>query len=705
VADNFILTSDKYDFDLTLPENQIPAPPIKATKQQLEEQLTQAESLFDQLQKGYVANSDRYASRSEFDKAKRETLLMIQETIPADLNRIAKWEEKYSVKSKDSAVGKPSVAIPASRVYELQQEYKDYQKIANNPPASVKRYLDAIKEVRNLQAKMDKAGTKESKMSDADKYLALAAAWQKVRPAITPEVEEFARKSVPTSINRYGEVLTISSTTKRDDRFTSAEVDSFFESNLNNAMKAAERQFSDVVVVSEDRWGRPLESTRIRNEKQSAELASFENRLNQVVGGTANAADVIQVGTGVSATPVTPVGGAPGQENRGAMTGRLGQQALTPQAAAQDRQFAGARPIETPRVATETVGDFRGAMTGQLEAGLGARGAVRPPTDGAGTGTGTGAGSGTGRAGRGGAGAGAAGGAAGAATIDGKRAGLNWEDNIRKYFPKQAWLLDEVDRGSNADLFDLLKEYSVPRPLTQEEIAIFAARLENTGYYKGLASSGKIRQIKSVVGDIGFDTTDFTQFVNRAINLGWEGDRLAQETYREVFSTNPDGSYINPVAAQRALKSNDYLGLAKVSREYFNPVGTDAANTRIVRVLTGEQNSEDFVRQERELAKQRYAHLAPLIDQGLSLEDIASNYKRTAAEILERDINSIDMSQADYEVALKFGEEGKQRVMTNGEWERLLRTDAKYGWDKTENAKAEARSLANTVVQAFGRII
>jgi len=395
---------------------------------------------------------------------------------------------------------------------------------------------------------------------------------------------------------------------------------------------------------------------------------------------------------------VTPQGGAPGQENRGAMTGRLGQQAATPAAATQDRQFAGTRPIAAPRTAGEMVGDYRGDMTGRLEAGLGPRGPVTPPKDKNDKTGGTGGGTG-------GGGAGAGKGAGGLKNIDGTKAGLNWEENIRKYFPKQAWLLDEVDRGTNQDLFDLLKEYSVPRPLTKEELAIFDARLENTGYYKGLATSGKIRDIKKVVGNLGFDTTDFTRFVNRAINLGWEGERLAQETYKEVFSTNPDGSYINPVAAQRALKSNDYLGLAKVSREYFNPVGTNSANTRILRVLTGEQNQEDFVRQERELAKQRYGHLSSLIDQGLSLEDIASNYKRTAASILERDENSIDMTQADYEIALRFGEEGKQRVMTNGEWERLLRTDPRYGWEKTENAKAEARSLANTVVQAFGRII
>jgi len=34
-----------------------------------------------------------------------------------------------------------------------------------------------------------------------------------------------------------------------------------------------------------------------------------------------------------------------------------------------------------------------------------------------------------------------------------------------------------------------------------------------------------------------------------------------------------------------------------------------------------------------------------------------------------------------------------------------LRSDKKYGWDKTENAKREARNLASSIAQAFGRVI
>lgn len=685
MAEDFTLSGSEVSIDLTNPANQVPKPPVALSVEELQSQLEQAKILQEDLNKGFGKTETPFASRAEFDKAKRENLALIQTTLPDAIKKRKGWEDRYSVKR--AQVGADTVVVPATEVYQIQQNYKA---VTTNPAPGVKRYLDAVNVVRQLQAKIDKPGTKENKMSEADQFLMLASAWNGVKATITPEVEKVLGNQIPTTVDKYGRSL------DSVNIALPSEIDTFIQSNATKAMNAADRQFSTRVVETEDKYGRPLTYTSIRDEKQSADLSAFETRLNRVVQ---TGATLQQTATETVKAPVVPIGGAPGQEFRGEMTGRLGQQAATPVAATQDRQFAGARPVTAPRTAGEQVGDFRGTMTGRLDAGLGARGPVTPTPSGGGTG---GTGGGTGGSGRGGAGAG---GATGAATIDGKRAGLNWEENIRKYFPKQAWLLDEVDRATNADLFDLLKEYSVPRPLTQEEIAIFSARLENTGYYKNLATSGKIREITAVVGNLGFDTTDFSRFVNRAINLGWEGPRLTQETYREVFSTNPDGSYVNPTAAQRALKSNDYLAYANISRSYFNPVGSDVANSRIVRALTGEQNAEDFARQERELAKQRYSHLAPLIDQGLTLEDIASNYKRTAAAILERDVNSIDMTQADYEVALRFGEEGKQRVMTNGEWERLLRTDPRYGWEKTENAKAEARALANTVVQAFGRII
>lgn len=277
----------------------------------------------------------------------------------------------------------------------------------------------------------------------------------------------------------------------------------------------------------------------------------------------------------------------------------------------------------------------------------------------------------------------------------------DWEATFRATFPSKAWLLDQ-DRTKYPQLFALLqKAHDEKYYESTEGQARFAAELQGVDFYKELASSGKVREIKGIVGDLGFDSTDFSKFVTDSINFGWTGDTLKSETYKEVFRRNPDGTYANPTSVKRATVGNDYLGVQLIAKNYFN----SAPQSSIESVLTGTITTQDFQRQQREIAKKRYGHLSDLIDQGVTLEDLAGNYKQTAAKLLEVDPNTIDMSAADYEIALAFGEEGKKRAMTTGEWEKLLRTDSRYGWEKTENAKSEARSLANNLAQAFGRII
>jgi len=276
-----------------------------------------------------------------------------------------------------------------------------------------------------------------------------------------------------------------------------------------------------------------------------------------------------------------------------------------------------------------------------------------------------------------------------------------WEQLFIKNNPAKAWYLTELDRAKYPQLFAILKEYALARPLTVEEQAAFAAKLDGTDFFRELSTSGKIREIKKVVGDLGFDGSDFTRFVHTAINMGYTGDRLKEETYKEVFKKGDDGKYINPIAFKRVIAGNDYLNVKLIGKQYFNEVSSDT----IEKVLTGEIGSTDVQRQQRYLAGQKYQHLDNLLEQGLTLQDIASSYQTSAAKLLEVDLNTIDMSAADYEVALNFGEEGKKRMMTSGEWDRLLRTESKYGWEKTNNAKQEARGLASSLVQAFGRII
>lgn len=279
---------------------------------------------------------------------------------------------------------------------------------------------------------------------------------------------------------------------------------------------------------------------------------------------------------------------------------------------------------------------------------------------------------------------------------------VDWKPKFREMFPGQSWLLD-LDSTKYSGLFKLLETGVKDQMwLTPESQARFAGQLQGTDFYVELKTNDTVRNIKSLVGDLGFDKTPFNTFLKDAMNFGWKDDTLKQKVYEEAFRKDPaTGNYVNTTTVERVRKSSPYLSVANIGKAFFSTV----SDNTIAGVLTGSMIQDDVVRQQRELAKGKYGHLSNLIDQGLSLADISDSYKTQASKLLERDPNSIDMSQGAYSQAFDFGEEGKKRLMSTSEWERKLRSDATFGWDKTQNARDEARALASSISQAFGRVI
>jgi hypothetical protein len=276
-----------------------------------------------------------------------------------------------------------------------------------------------------------------------------------------------------------------------------------------------------------------------------------------------------------------------------------------------------------------------------------------------------------------------------------------WETIIREQFPAKAWLLD-LDRAKYPQLFKVLSTAIAEESYkTPEGRARFEAQLEGTEFYKEISQSKQLKTIQSLVGTLGFEGSDFTKFVSDSINFGYDGDILKQKVYEQVFAKDDANNYINPTALKRVKESADYIRTQNIAKAFFgNPSDDD-----IEQVLTGQMLAADYERQQRVFAGQRYGHLKDLLDQGMTMKSIAANYRTSAARLLELDENAIDMSTGAFEQAVSFGEEGKKRLMTNSEWEKLLRTDPQYGWEKTNNAKDEARSLSANIAQAFGRIL
>ena len=281
-----------------------------------------------------------------------------------------------------------------------------------------------------------------------------------------------------------------------------------------------------------------------------------------------------------------------------------------------------------------------------------------------------------------------------------------WESTFKEKFPSKAWLLTEIDRAKYPQLFSTIQNAITTKMYDSTTgLALFEEQLKGTDFFKEISTSGKVQEIKKLVGNLGFDTTDFVQFVNTSINFGWTGDKLKQETYKNAFDVEPDtGKYLNPNAVARVRASADYISTQNIAKQFFN---MNPSETDVLKVLTGAQTAADYEMQQREFVKniESYKHLAPLLDLGLTMTSIADRYRKTAANLLEVDENAIDMSTANYEQALTYNDNGKMRLMTNGEWEKLLRTDPRYKWEFTNNAKSEARSLSSNIAQALGKVV
>jgi hypothetical protein len=104
----------------------------------------------------------------------------------------------------------------------------------------------------------------------------------------------------------------------------------------------------------------------------------------------------------------------------------------------------------------------------------------------------------------------------------------------------------------------------------------------------------------------------------------------------------------------------------------------------------------------KEMSKAFYGKLAPLIDQGVKVSDISSQFAYYKSQMLEIPDSSISIFDEDIQQALK--NEGGDGVMTITDYRKLLRTNPKTKpvFLKTKSAREEAAGYANEILRSFG---
>jgi hypothetical protein len=96
-----------------------------------------------------------------------------------------------------------------------------------------------------------------------------------------------------------------------------------------------------------------------------------------------------------------------------------------------------------------------------------------------------------------------------------------------------------------------------------------------------------------------------------------------------------------------------------------------------------------------------YGGFADEFAQGFDVADIAMSYRQTMADLLERDINTVDLSDPMVQRAMQNrGDDGKPKPLTKYEFERLVRQSP--DWDKTTNAMSAYTDIGESILRSFG---
>lgn len=290
-----------------------------------------------------------------------------------------------------------------------------------------------------------------------------------------------------------------------------------------------------------------------------------------------------------------------------------------------------------------------------------------------------------------------------------KTASVDDVDNLRRvvqqYAPAFSYLL-EPSGVFGQDVISVLAK-AVRQDYTNEKLV---GELRTTEYFKTTEAAArqfdaqldsdkqaqieaKKNDLRQKIGSLNLDEETFTSVVRNVVRRGLGDASASQLLYSAAFTAGSKPAMATPEVGR----------LRELAKSYNYSITAD----EIQSVLTGRPMTSGAIISEKDLVDKMRANikgvlpqLSDQIDAGLTLSDIAGNYRKYAAAVLEKDENQINMFDGPFLDAFGTKETGQ---LSLGEWVRVLKSDPRYGYQYTENANRQATDVALTIATAFGK--
>ena len=307
----------------------------------------------------------------------------------------------------------------------------------------------------------------------------------------------------------------------------------------------------------------------------------------------------------------------------------------------------------------------------------------------------------------------------------GVKKNATWKEYFTKQFPQFASMFDGGEGEDKArtmfgnDLIDLFIDVATNPDnydLTSEAgLNAFDGKLMATKYYQETGDKQRKWDLETTGNKTSLINLTRPKIASRyaALNLSKDQiDSITTYVLRNGMDDFTTDQYVYSLSAEMGKSLAGAIpeaeDMRKIARSYgYRPTDLEdmiaASATGKAYGPSGETITQDTLRNKaKNYAKALYPHLMQQIDAGMTLADVFEPYKDRAAQILEKPVTAFDMNDPLFMRALKADEKGQQ--MSMGEWERTIKSDAKYGYQYTQEANDIAQSMGLYIARAFGKI-
>jgi len=250
----------------------------------------------------------------------------------------------------------------------------------------------------------------------------------------------------------------------------------------------------------------------------------------------------------------------------------------------------------------------------------------------------------------------------------------------------------------------------------------FQAELRGTNWWKTTTASAREWDAASALDPATYQAkvdTAAADIQQEALNLGI---RLSSERLQKLaldserfgwgsqMITNAIGMAATEGGTAGATQLREgYYGQAvrNTARQYGVTLADSTFSSFVNKIAVGEETLGSFQDYALGIAKSLYPPLAEQFDAGRTFDEITGSYQQMAANILERDAESIDMMDPTFVTAVTYQPDpktGEQRMMNLQEWGNYLRTNESLGYQYTTEARSRAYEVATKFANMFGKV-